>query len=217
MRGFVIAASLAVLLGAAPLLAQAPTAPPGAPAGQKPAAPAQPAAPPPAVQKPPAPPAPFPEGARIAYVNLQFIAQQSTDGKAAATRIQGEVKKRQDEIAKRQKALEDGKQKLQTGGTVMNEQARSQLEKDLERQNRELERFQQDAQADIQELEREAQNEFQKRLFPVLDQVANEKGLHLLLNVPNETVLWGVPGLDLSGEVVKKLDASAAKPAAAPK
>jgi outer membrane protein len=196
-----------------------PTTPP--PAGQKPGAPAPPATPPAtppaAAQKPPAPPAPFPEGAKIAYVNLQFIAQQSTDGKAAATRIQGEVKKRQDEIAKRQKALQDGQQKLQTGGTVMNEQARSQLEKDLERQNRELERFQQDAQADIQELERDAQNEFQKRLFPILDQVANEKGLHLLLNVPNETVLWGVPGLDLSGEVVKKLDAAAGKPAAAPK
>jgi hypothetical protein len=35
-----------------------------------------------------------------------------------------------------------------------------------------------------------------------------EKGLHLLLNVPSETVIWGADGLDLTLEAVKKLDAA---------
>ena len=44
---------------------------PAAPAAQTPPAP------------PPAPPKPFPEGAKIAYVNVQAIASNSVEGKAA--------------------------------------------------------------------------------------------------------------------------------------
>jgi Skp family chaperone for outer membrane proteins len=216
---------LAAVLGAAPAFAQAPAQPPASPAapasqapappaGQKPAAPA-PAAPA-AGQAQPAPvlkpPAPFPQGAKVAYVNLQAVAQLSSDGKAAATKIQAEVKRRQEEVAKRTKALQDNQQKLQTGGTVMSEQARGQLEKEIERQTRDLERYQQDAQSEIGEMEREAQEAFQKRLFPVLQEIATEKGLHMLFNVPSDGLIWGAEGLDLSQEAIKKLDAQ--KPAA---
>ena len=64
----------------------------------------------------------------------------------------------------------------------MNEAARAQLEKEIERQTKEAERFQQDAQAEINELQQELQNEFVKKLLPILDQIANEKGLHIMFN-----------------------------------
>src|SRR5258705_362689 len=86
MRGFALAASLALVMGGAPLFAQAPQAPPAAPP-QKPAAPApgQPASPRPAPaptqpSPPPKPPAPFPQGAKVGYVYLQQIAAQSKEG-----------------------------------------------------------------------------------------------------------------------------------------
>jgi Skp family chaperone for outer membrane proteins len=222
MRRFVCAALSAALACSAPVFAQAPAQP--ASAGQQPASPpaGQPATPP--AQQPPAapaptpaptapaapapkPPAPFPQGAKVAYVNLQAIAQLSAEGKAAASKIQAEVKRRQEEVAKRTKAIQDNQQKLQTGGTVMSDQARSQLEKEIERQTRDLERYQQDAQAEVGEMEREAQTAFQQRVFPILDEVGREKGLHVLFNVPSDTVIWAAEGLDLTQEVVKKLDA----------
>src|SRR3954470_20310711 len=80
------AALLALSAGTA--LAQTPAAP--TPGTQKPAAPA-PATPPaaPAAQTPPpaqTPPKPFPEGAKIAYVNVQAIASSSVEGKAATSK-----------------------------------------------------------------------------------------------------------------------------------
>ncbi len=92
MKGLAIAASLGLVLSAAPGFAQAPAgqtpgAKPPAPAAPRPAAP--PAAPP-AAQAPaptPQPPAPFPQGAKMAFVNLQVIAQLSNDGKAAAAKF----------------------------------------------------------------------------------------------------------------------------------
>jgi Skp family chaperone for outer membrane proteins len=168
MRGFLIAASLTLVLSAAPVFAQA--APPAqAPPAQTP--PKQ-AAPPPVMQ----PPAPFPAGAKIGVVNLQLIAQNSVEGKAASGRVQALIQKKQTEGADKTKQLQANQQKLQTSGGVMSDAARAALEKDIERQQREGERFQQDAQAEVNELQQELQGEFQKKLFPLLQQLAQEKG-----------------------------------------
>ena len=220
MKGSALVASFALLVSVAPVFAQAPAGQPATPppATAKPPAPApgQPAAPAPAPAAP-QPPAPFPQGAKVGYVNLQMVAQLSNDGKAAAAKVQALTTKKQAEIGEKQKQLQGAQQKLQTGGGVMSDQARGQLEKDIERQNKELERFQQDAQAELQELQQELQQEFQTRLFPILDQLSQEKGLHLLFSGADAGLIWAAPGLDLTAEAVKKLDsAPAAKPGAKP-
>jgi Skp family chaperone for outer membrane proteins len=209
MRGFALAVSFGFLLSTASLVAQAPAQPaPAKPAGQAPAAPAA-AAPTPALR----PPAPFPQGAKVGYVYLQQIAALSNEGKTAQTRVTAFTQKKQTEVAEKTKALQAAQQKLQTGGGVMSDTARAQLEKDIDRQQRDLERLQQDAQADINELTQEVQAEFNKKLFPILEQLATEKGLHLLFSATDAGLIWAAEGLDLTSDAVKKLDAAApAKP-----
>jgi hypothetical protein len=122
MRGLVIAASLALVLSAAPSFAQTP------PTQAKP--PQQPPAqtmPPPAPQ----PPAPFPQGAKIGFVNFQRVVQESADGKASSARIQALSKKKQDEGAQKAQALKANQDKLAASGSVMSDAARSQLEKEI--------------------------------------------------------------------------------------
>jgi Skp family chaperone for outer membrane proteins len=226
MRGCAIAASLALMLSAAPMYAQTPVPtpaqakpaqPPAAPA-QPPAAapqakPAQPPAQPPAAA--PQPPAPFPQGAKIAFFNPQLVFQNSVDGKAAVTRVNALIQKKQTENADKAKLLQGNQQKLQTSGSVMNEAARTQLEKEIERQQKDAERFQQDAQAEINELQQEVQAEFVKKLSPIIDQIASDKGLQIVFNASESGISWAAPGLDLTLDVVKKLDA--AKGGTAPK
>lgn len=213
MRGLAIAAPLLLVLSAAPVFAQAA---PQRPAGAAPAAPRQ-AAPAPQPAPPLAPPAPFPQGAKVALVNLQQIAQLSADGKTATAKIQAFVQKKQAEGQQKTKVLQDNQAKLAQSGALMNEAARAQLEKDIERQTVEGQRFEQDAQAEVTELQNELQNEFQKKLFPVLQQIAKEKELHLLLSAADAGVIWAEPGVDVTADAIKRLDASAApKPAAAP-
>ena len=203
MRGFVIVASLALVLSAAPTFAQTPPA-------QKPTptpAPAQ-AAPAPAPQ----PPAPFPQGAKIAFVNFQRVVAESVDGKASTARVNALIAKKQTEGTDKAKKLQTDQQKLQTTGSVMSEAARAQLEKDVERETVEGQRFQQDAQAEVQELQNELEADFIKRVTPVLAQVAADKGLQILFNAQQAGFAWVDPGLDLTTDVIKKLDA-ASKPA----
>ena len=221
MRGSAIAASLALslfALSAAPVLAQTPAKP--APATPAKPAPATPAAQPPAQPAPapiPAqPPAPFPAGAKIAFFNPQAVFQASADGRAAVTRVNALIQKKQTENADKAKLLQGNQQKLQTSGSVMNEAARVQLEKEIEKQTKDAERFQQDAQAEINELQQEVQNEFVKKLSPIVEALAVEKGLHLVFNASESGIAWATPGLDLTQDVIKKLDAQS-KPATTPK
>ena len=203
MKGSAFAASLALVLSAAPLYAQA--------AGQ--ARPAAPSPAPPAAAQPapaPVPPPPFPAGAKIAFVNLQQVANLSGEGKISTGKVQALMQKKQTEAQAKSKALADAQAKLQTSGGIMSETARAQLEKDIERMNVEGQRFQQDAQAEINELSQQLQNEFQQKLFPVLEQVSKEKGIQVLLSAADAGVVWAEGGLDLTLDTVKKLDAIAA-------
>ena len=204
MKGVVTSASLALALSAAPVFAQAA-------GGQTPARPAARPAPAPAQTAPTPPPAPavpvpFPAGAKVAYVNLQQIANLSAEGKGLTAKVQALMQKKQAEAASKQKALADAQQKLQQSGALMSDAARSALEKDVERMNVEGQRFQQDAQAEINELSQQLQGEFQQKLFPILDQLVREHELHLLLSAADAGIVAGNPGVDLTMEAVRKLD-----------
>jgi outer membrane protein len=212
VKTMIVIAALGLAPAAPPAWAQAAAQPPAtAPATeQKPAAPAAQTPAPPAA----AAPQPFPEGAKIAYVDLQFIASNSVEGKTATAKIQEYAKKKTAELAEKNKALEALRNKLLQGGTVLSDQARSQMEKDIDKMNRELQFAQQDAQAEQTQLTNELQNDFQTRLNPIIDQVAKEKGLHLVVSIADSGAVWAHTGLNISAEVMKRLD-SAVKPTTA--
>jgi outer membrane protein len=207
MKALVVAVALSIMLSASPLFAQTP-----APAPQAPAKPA-PAAPAPA--QPPAP-KPFPQGSKVAYVVLQRIANESADGRVATTRIQALQQKKAAELTEKNKQLTGLQQKLEKEGSVMSASASGDLQKQIEKLNVEVQRFTQDAQAEVQELQQELQQEFQQRLEPVIQQVANEMGLHFVFNGPDAGLVWADSALDISADVIKKLDASSGKPAPKP-
>lgn len=213
MKALVVVVALSVMLAAAPVFAQASAA---AQAPAKPApAPKVPA--PMQVPSAPAAPKPFPQGSKVAYVVLQRIANESADGRVATTRIQALQQKKAAELNEKNKQLTTAQQKLEKEGAVMSASAAAELQKTVERLNVEVQRFTQDAQAEVQELQQTLQNEFQQRLEPVLQQVANDMGLQFVFNGPDAGLVWADAALDISNEVIKKLDSAkpvAPKPAA---
>jgi len=205
-RSLLAVASMVFVLGAAPSFAQAPAA-------QPPATAAPPAQPPAAPTPAPQPPAPFPQGAKVAYVNLQAIAQLSVEGKALAGKVQALGTQRANEVGERTKAIQALQQKLDAGGGVMTDQARLQLQREIDRLTTEATRFEQDAQKELQELQIELQGQFQERLFPILEGLANEHQLHFLFSAADAGLIWAADGLDLTLEAVSRLDkAPAPKP-----
>jgi len=206
LKRLIVIGAMALVLSAGPALAQTP--PPTNPPQNPPAGQTPPPTPPPALTQPPAAPRPFPEGAKIAYVDLQRIAQNSAEGKAAATKIQALQKQKLGEIQEKNKQVEELRKKLDQGGTVLSDSARGQIEKDIDRTSRELQFMQQNAQAEAEGLERELNAEFQRKLNPILEQVGKEKGLQMLFSIRDNGAVWADTGLDLSEEVIKRFDAA---------
>ncbi|RPJ78939.1 MAG: OmpH family outer membrane protein, partial [Acidobacteria bacterium] len=166
----------------------------------------KPATPPPAAK--PAP-KPFPEGARIAFVDIQRIANESRDGQAATKKVQDLEQRKLAELGEKNKALQAAQEKLNTGGNVMSDDARARLSKDIERQQVDIQRAQQDASTEVEEMRQQLQLDFQRKLVPVLQQVAQEKNLHFLF-AAEAGIVWADPGLDLTSEIIQKFDAAAA-------
>jgi Skp family chaperone for outer membrane proteins len=135
---------------------------------------------------PPATPpqVPLPPGAKIAYVNVAAIAANSVDGKAANAKMEALANKKKSELAANQKTPQDSQ------------------------------RFQQEAQLELQKLQAELQGEFQQKLVPILQKMAQEKHLSMLLSAQEAGLIWAEPGLDLTNEAIRRLDAATA---AAPK
>jgi outer membrane protein len=177
----------------------------------KPTAPAAPTAP---ATPAPQPPRPFPEGAKMAWVDLQIVASTSSEGKGARTKIDALQAKKVSELQEKQKTLQAAQQKLQSGGSVMNDSARDAQEKEIERLNRDLQRAQQDAQDEVAGLQRDLQMDFQRKLLPLIAQVAAEKGLHMVFSYGDSGLVWAEPALDITQDIIKRLDGGAA---AAPK
>jgi Skp family chaperone for outer membrane proteins len=94
---------------------------------------------------------------------------------------------------------------------VLSSTATGELQKQVERLQVEIQRFTQDAQQEVQELQQQLQQEFQVKLEPVLQEIGKEKGLHFIFNGPDAGLVWADAALDISSDVIKKLDA--AKPA----
>ena len=184
------------------------------PQQQKPAAPPPTTAPtvPPAAQTPapaPKPPAPFPEGAKFAFIDIQAIASNSAEGKAATAKLDELRKKKNSELLAKSNSLKAMQDKLQSGGSVLNDAARSQLEKDIEKTQRDLQFAQQDAQTEVQDLTNQLQGDFQEKLNPIIEQLRVDKGLMVIFSIRDSGIVAADPGLDLSSELIKRFDAAA--------
>ncbi len=200
----ILAAVLTIAL-AAPSVAQTQTPPkPQTPLTQPPAT-TPPAAAQPAAPKPPSPPVPFPQDAKYAVVDVQAIAQNSAAGKAASARLNDLQSKKMGELQDKNKQLQALQSKKETGSAVLSDSARAQLDKDIDKLQRDIQFAQTNAQAEMQDLNNELQAEFTKRVSPIIEEIAKEKGLYLVFTA-DSGFAYVHPGLNISDEVIKRLD-----------
>jgi outer membrane protein len=153
---------------------------------------------------------------RMAFLDLQRIAAESSEGKAASSKVQALTQKKSTELQEKTKALQGNQQKIQQGGAVLNEAARAQTQKEIDRLTVEIDRFQEDANAEVQELQQSLQADFQEKLRPVVDAVVKELAIGLLFSAGDAGAIFVDPSLDITGEVIKRFDSGKYSTTAAP-
>lgn len=149
---------------------------------------------------------------KIGLVNLQTVVQESAEGKGLIAKINALAKEKEGAIGVALKSLEENRRKLESSGGLLSEPAARELARTVERQQRELERAQQEAQSDLMRTQREMQAEFfEKKVSPVVQAIAKEKGLELLFSGTDAGLIWWQKATDFTAEVVKRLDDALAR------
>lgn len=167
-------------------------------------------APPPAAPAAPAPapqPVPFPADAKIAFVNVQGVLSQSALGKAGSAQLEALSKRLQTELTAIETKLKDAQTKQQTQSQLLSETSAAGLAKDIDRLTRELTFKQQEAQSEVQAMQADLLQDFERKVVPLMEALAKEKGLYALFDVGSAGAVYVFPGVDLSPELVKRVDA----------
>jgi Skp family chaperone for outer membrane proteins len=168
-----------------------------------------------------APAAPVTIGpAKMAWLNLEQAIFNCDEGKREFGEVQKFVDKKNSELEAIRKETEALRNQLQVQGSKLTDEARADLEEQIEGKDTLLQRFQQDTQKEIDSRRVRTTNAIGRKMLPVIEKIAKEKGLSAVVYVNPQRDAWIDPSLFITEEVVKAFNqaypAAAGKPAAAP-
>jgi outer membrane protein len=163
---------------------------------------------------------------RVAVIDMARVSAESALGKSYAaqleklqTEINAEATKKQTDLGKLDTALKALQEELEKQGAVLSPEARDKKQQDIVRKTRERQAFLEDGQQEINRMRERAQQqaqaingEFQQKVRPLVEIVAKEKGLDLVLD--SQVAYTINRDFDITRDVIAKADETA-KPAAA--
>src|ERR1700756_4212122 len=120
---------------------------------------------------------------KVAIVDFEKALVDSTEGKKSSDKFNATLQSKQSDGQKRQQELEDAQKKLQTQERTLIETAKANLQKDIDRRNTELQRFNEDSQKELQSLRNELLRPIAEKASGILNAIAAEKGYTLVVDV----------------------------------
>jgi outer membrane protein len=176
-----------------------------------------------------------PRAPRVAVIDMARVSAESLLGKSYAAqleKLQNDINtaatQKQTELGKLDATLKTLQEELEKQGAVLSPEARDKKQADIVRKTRERQAYLEDGQGEINRMRERAQQqaqsingEFQQKVRPIVEQVAKDKGLDLVLD--SQVAYTINRDYDITRDVIAKADetekakpAAAAPPAAAP-
>lgn len=150
----------------------------------------------------------FPADARIGFVDLQSVVENSTFGRAGQERLRTLRDQKTAEIGAKNQAALALEQEIQSGQNVLAAGVLQQKTAERDRSRRELQFLQEQAQVDFEALQSQILSAFGDKVMPIVEQIRSERNLWAILSADRAAgLLAAAPALDLTAEVVGRLDA----------
>lgn len=149
----------------------------------------------------------------IVYVNQDTLLSKYEYFKDMSKRLDDKRKAAQNDVGSRQQALQREAADYQRSANTLSADQRATTEQRLQREGQEFQQYSQNAAAQIQNGEGEEQKKLYEKVAAFMTDYAKEKGYKMILTFQkgNTTMWYGDPGLDVTSDVVKRLNNAYAK------
>lgn len=145
---------------------------------------------------------------KIAYVDLQKALNLSKSGAQAKSDISSLVKKYEDEFKSMQANLMQKKGELEKQAALLSDSARTEKEREYQKEVTDLQRFQKDVKDELQQKDGAHTKRILNELFDVLQKIGKDKGYTMILEKNEGAVIFADENIDLTDELIKAYDAS---------
>ena len=135
---------------------------------------------------------------KVAIINLQKAVLESAEIQKASAELTAKYKPRADQIDQLQKDLANISQQLQSGKVTA--QAESDLNAQGQRKQRDLQRLQEDLQADVDRERNEILSKSTQKMSEVVKKIAEEKGLDMVVDV--STTVYFKPAMEITADAI---------------
>jgi outer membrane protein len=149
----------------------------------------------------------------IVYINQDSIVAKYDYIKDMDKRLGDKGKAAQSDLAGRKQAFQREVAEYQKSATTLSADQRAATEQRLQRKGQELQGYEQNASAQFQNEQLGETTKLYTKIADFAKEYAKEKGYKMILTYQkgNTTVLYGDPSLDVTAEVIKRLNEAYAK------
>jgi outer membrane protein len=147
---------------------------------------------------------------KVATLSVQGAIIGTKDGQKASQELESKFNPKKKEFDTRQAELTQLQDQYNKGGTVMNEDKRNQLAREIDEKKKRLERDMQDANEELQAEQQRVLQGLGQRVMAVIEKYAKDNGYTMILDTsnPNTPILWASSGIDITQDIVQRYDKS---------
>jgi outer membrane protein len=154
---------------------------------------------------------------KVGVISIQGAIVGTKDGQKASQELDQKFVPKNKEFQSRQSEIVQLQDQLTKGGTVMAEEKRNQLAREIDEKKKRLERDMQDAEEDLRGEQQKVLSSLGQRMMAVIEKYAKDNGFSLILDVSNQNtpVLYASSGIDITSDIVSLYDKTTANGAPA--
>lgn len=138
---------------------------------------------------------------RIGVIHIERILRDSPPARAALERIERDFKPRDTALSAREQEVRTAAAQLEQERAGLDPAARAARERDLDAQQREVQRAREQFAEDLRVRQFEELDKLKERLDQVLTRLARDQGYDLIL----QSALWVGKSVDVTDDVIKAL------------
>lgn len=147
-------------------------------------------------------------GTKVGVISVQGAIVGTRDGQKASKELDAKFTPRKKEFDSRQSEIAQLQDQYNKGGTVMNEDKRQQLARDIDEKKKRLQRDMQDAQDQLQGEQQRLLQSLGQRMIAVIEKYAKDNGYTVILDDsnPNTPILYASSAIDITQDIVALYD-----------